>query len=428
MGAKQEGKLTLGYKVKDVSLASAGERIIEWAEAKMPVLMEVRRRFKEEEPLEGVRIGACLHVTKETAVLARTLVAGGAEVFLCASNPLSTQDNVAAALASEGVNVYAWRGETTEEYYRNLHAVLDGEPEITMDDGADLVATLHKERRELLSKVIGGTEETTTGVVRLKALASRGELMYPIVAVNEAKSKSLFDNPIGTGQSALDGIIRATNVLLAGKNVVVVGYGRVGSGIAERARGLGAKVTVVEADPIKALKAAMSGYLVASMDKAASYGDIFITATGNINVIRREHIEKMKDGAILANAGHFDVEISKPDLNELSIEKEKISDCVDRYTLKNGRRVYLLAEGRLVNLGCAEGHPSEVMDLSFSIQALSVRYILENKGKLPRGVLDVPPRIDAEVAELKLKSMGAETEKLTEEQERYLSSWELGTV
>lgn len=418
----------MGYKVKDVSLASAGEKIIEWAEAKMPVLMEVRRRFEEEEPLKGVRIGACLHVTKETAVLVRTLIAGGAEVFLCASNPLSTQDNVAAALANEGVSVYAWRGETTEEYYRNLHAVLDGEPEITMDDGADLVATLHKERRELLSKVIGGTEETTTGVVRLKALANRGELMYPIVAVNEAKSKSLFDNPIGTGQSALDGIIRATNVLLAGKNVVVVGYGRVGSGIAERARGLGAKVTVVEVDPIKALKAAMSGYLVASMDKAASYGEIFITATGNINVIRREHLEKMKDGAILANAGHFDVEISKPDLNELSIKKEKISDCVDKYTLRNGRRVYLLAEGRLVNLGCAEGHPSEVMDLSFSIQALSVKYILENKGKLPRGVLDVPPRIDAEVAELKLKSMGAETEKLTEEQEKYLSSWELGTV
>ncbi|HID16848.1 TPA: adenosylhomocysteinase, partial [Candidatus Bathyarchaeota archaeon] len=387
-----------------------------------------RRRFEKEKPLEGVRIGACLHVTKETAVLVRTLIAGGAEAFLCASNPLSTQDDVAAALASEGVSVYAWKGETTEEYYENLHAVLDGEPEVTMDDGADLVATLHKERRELLSKVIGGTEETTTGVVRLKALASKGELMYPIVAVNDAKTKSLFDNPIGTGQSALDGIIRATNVLLAGKNVVIVGYGRVGSGIAERARGLGAKVTVVEADPIKALKAAMSGYLVASMNKAASYGDIFITATGNINVIRREHLEKMKDGAILANAGHFDVEISKPDLNELSAGKERISDCVDRYALKNGRKVYLLAEGRLVNLGCAEGHPSEVMDLSFSIQALSVKYILENKDRLPRGVLDVPLRIDAEVAELKLKSMGAETEKLTEEQERYLSSWELGTV
>lgn len=418
----------MGHRIKDVSLASIGEKAIEWAEAKMPVLMNVRRRFEKEKPLEGVRIGACLHVTKETAVLVRTLIAGGAEAFLCASNPLSTQDDVAAALASEGVSVYAWKGETTEEYYENLHAVLDGEPEVTMDDGADLVATLHKERRELLSKVIGGTEETTTGVVRLKALASKGELMYPIVAVNDAKTKSLFDNPIGTGQSALDGIIRATNVLLAGKNVVIVGYGRVGSGIAERARGLGAKVTVVEADPIKALKAAMSGYLVASMNKAASYGDIFITATGNINVIRREHLEKMKDGAILANAGHFDVEISKPDLNELSAGKERISDCVDRYALKNGRKVYLLAEGRLVNLGCAEGHPSEVMDLSFSIQALSVKYILENKDRLPRGVLDVPLRIDAEVAELKLKSMGAETEKLTEEQERYLSSWELGTV
>ena len=416
------------YDIADSALAPEGKLRIEWAERQMPVLRLIKERFEKEKPLEGVRIGACLHVTKETAVLVRTLIAGGAEAFLCASNPLSTQDDVAAALASEGVSVYAWKGETTEEYYENLHAVLDGEPEVTMDDGADLVATLHKERRELLSKVIGGTEETTTGVVRLKALASKGELMYPIVAVNDAKTKSLFDNPIGTGQSALDGIIRATNVLLAGKNVVIVGYGRVGSGIAERARGLGAKVTVVEADPIKALKAAMSGYLVASMNKAASYGDIFITATGNINVIRREHLEKMKDGAILANAGHFDVEISKPDLNELSAGKERISDCVDRYALKNGRKVYLLAEGRLVNLGCAEGHPSEVMDLSFSIQALSVKYILENKDRLPRGVLDVPLRIDAEVAELKLKSMGAETEKLTEEQERYLSSWELGTV
>ena len=416
------------YDIADSALAPEGKLRIEWAERQMPVLRLIKERFEKEKPLEGVRIGACLHVTKETAVLVRTLIAGGAKAFLCASNPLSTQDDVAAALASEGVSVYAWKGETTEEYYENLHAVLDGEPEVTMDDGADLVATLHKERRELLSKVIGGTEETTTGVVRLKALASKGELMYPIVAVNDAKTKSLFDNPIGTGQSALDGIIRATNVLLAGKNVVIVGYGRVGSGIAERARGLGAKVTVVEADPIKALKAAMSGYLVASMNKAASYGDIFITATGNINVIRREHLEKMKDGAILANAGHFDVEISKPDLNELSAGKERISDCVDRYALKNGRKVYLLAEGRLVNLGCAEGHPSEVMDLSFSIQALSVKYILENKDRLPRGVLDVPLRIDAEVAELKLKSMGAETEKLTEEQERYLSSWELGTV
>jgi adenosylhomocysteinase len=415
-------------RVKDLSLAEEGKKIVEWAEFKMPVLAKIKERFEKEKPLKGVKIGACLHVTKETAVLTKTLIAGGAEVFLCASNPLSTQDEVAAALVNEGVNVYAWRGETTNEYYENLKIVLDNEPEVTIDDGADLVATIHKERLDLIKNIIGGTEETTTGVVRLKALAEKGELKYPIIAVNEAKSKSLFDNPIGTGQSAIDGIIRATNVLLAGKNVVVVGYGRVGSGIAERARGFGAKVTIVEVDPIKALKAAMSGYNVTSMDKASSYGDIFITATGDINVIREEHMRKMKDGAILANAGHFDVEISKPDLNKISIKKEKISNCVERFTLKNGRRIYLLAEGRLVNLGCAEGHPSEVMDLSFSIQALSIEYIVKNKGKLPCKVIDVPLDIDFEVARLKLQSMDIELEKLTEEQKRYLSSWEIGTI
>jgi len=415
-------------RVKDLSLAEEGKKIVEWAEFKMPVLAKIKERFEKEKPLKGVKIGACLHVTKETAVLTKTLIAGGAEVFLCASNPLSTQDEVAAALANEGVNVYAWRGETTNEYYENLKIVLDNEPEVTIDDGADLVATIHKERLDLIKNIIGGTEETTTGVIRLKALAEKGELKYPIIAVNEAKSKSLFDNPIGTGQSAIDGIIRATNVLLAGKNVVVVGYGRVGSGIAERARGFGAKVTIVEVDPIKALKAAMNGYNVTSMDKASSYGDIFITATGNINVIREEHMKKMRDGAILANAGHFDVEISKPDLNKISIKKEKISNCVERFTLKNGRRIYLLAEGRLVNLGCAEGHPSEVMDLSFSIQALSIEYIVKNKGKLPCKVIDVPLDIDFEVAGLKLRSMDVELEKLTEEQKRYLSSWEIGTI
>ncbi|MBS7655877.1 adenosylhomocysteinase [Candidatus Bathyarchaeota archaeon] len=415
-------------KVKDLSLAGEGRKIVEWAEAKMPVLMKIREKFEREKPLDGIKVGACLHVTKETAVLTRTLIAGGGEVFLCASNPLSTQDEVAAALASEGINVYAWRGETTKEYYENLNIVLDNKPEVTIDDGADLVATIHKERLDLIENIIGGTEETTTGVVRLKALAEKGELKYPIIAVNEAKSKSLFDNPIGTGQSAVDGVIRATNILLAGKNVVVVGYGRVGSGIAEKARGLGAKVTIVEVDPIKALKAAMSGYNVTSMNKASSYGDIFITATGDVNVIRGEHIEKMKEGAILANAGHFDVEISKPDLNKISIKKEGISSCVERFTLKNGRKIYLLAEGRLVNLGCAEGHPSEVMDLSFSIQALSVEYIIKNKGKLPCKVIDVPQDIDFEVAKLKLKSMNIELEELTEEQKRYLSSWELGTI
>jgi len=422
------GDVFMESRVKDLSLAEEGKKIVEWAEFKMPVLAKIKERFEKEKPLKGVKIGACLHVTKETAVLTKTLIAGGAEVFLCASNPLSTQDEVAAALANEGVNVYAWRGETTNEYYENLKIVLDNEPEVTIDDGADLVATIHKERLDLIKNIIGGTEETTTGVIRLKALAEKGELKYPIIAVNEAKSKSLFDNPIGTGQSAIDGIIRATNVLLAGKNVVVVGYGRVGSGIAERARGFGAKVTIVEVDPIKALKAAMNGYNVTSMDKASSYGDIFITATGNINVIREEHMKKMRDGAILANAGHFDVEISKPDLNKISIKKEKISNCVERFTLKNGRRIYLLAEGRLVNLGCAEGHPSEVMDLSFSIQALSIEYIVKNKGKLPCKVIDVPLDIDFEVAGLKLRSMDVELEKLTEEQKRYLSSWEIGTI
>jgi len=415
-------------RVKDLSLAGEGKKIVEWAESKMPVLTKIKEKFGREKPLRGVKIGACLHVTKETAVLTKTLIVGGAEVFLCASNPLSTQDEIAAALVNEGIKVYAWKGETTKDYYENLKSVLDSEPEVTIDDGADLVATIHKERLDLIDNIIGGTEETTTGVVRLKALAEKGELKYPIIAVNEAKSKSLFDNPIGTGQSALDGIMRATNVLLAGKNVVVVGYGRVGSGIAEKARGLNAKVTIVEVDPIKALKAAMNGYNVTSMSKASVYGDIFITATGDINVIREEHMKKMKDGVILANAGHFDVEISKPDLNKISIKKEKISNCVERFTLQNGRRIYLLAEGRLVNLGCAEGHPSEVMDLSFSIQALSVEYIVKNKGKLPCKVIDVPSDIDFKVAKIKLQSMDAELEELTEEQKKYLSSWELGTI
>jgi adenosylhomocysteinase len=423
-----KGDAFMESRVKDLSLAGEGKKIVEWAESKMPVLTKIKERFGREKPLRGVKIGACLHVTKETAVLTKTLIVGGAEVFLCASNPLSTQDEIAAALVNEGIKVYAWKGETTKDYYENLKSVLDSEPEVTIDDGADLVATIHKERLDLIDNIIGGTEETTTGVVRLKALAEKGELKYPIIAVNEAKSKSLFDNPIGTGQSALDGIMRATNVLLAGKNVVIVGYGRVGSGIAEKARGLNAKVTIVEVDPIKALKAAMNGYNVTSMSKASVYGDIFITATGDINVIREEHMKKMKDGVILANAGHFDVEISKPDLNKISIKKEKISNCVERFTLQNGRRIYLLAEGRLVNLGCAEGHPSEVMDLSFSIQALSVEYIVKNKGKLPCKVIDVPSDIDFEVAKIKLQSMDAELEELTEEQKKYLSSWELGTI
>ncbi len=433
------------FRVRDLSLAEEGRRKIEWAEQHMPVLMGIRREFEGSRPLEGVRVGACLHITKETAVLVRTLKAGGAEVYLTASNPLSTQDDVAAALAVEGIGVYGFRGEDEREYYENIGRVLAHRPNITIDDGADLVSTLHKlyhgvggrevgyagrfvdDVGEVIEGVLGGSEETTTGVVRLRAMAREGKLLYPIIAVNDAKSKMLFDNPVGTGQSALDGIMRATNILLAGKVVVVAGFGNVGSGIAYRARGLGARVIVVEVDPVKALKAAMDGFEVMSMDEASRHGDIFITATGNINVIRREHLEAMKDGAILANAGHFDVEISKRDLESLSVSRERVRPCLERYVLRDGRRLYLLAEGRLVNLGCAEGHPSEVMDMSFSLQALTARYIVENRGRLPREVLDVPREIDEEVARRKLESMGLSLERLTEEQERYLRSWALGT-
>jgi adenosylhomocysteinase len=420
--------VVLDFKVKDPALREEGVKAIRWAESRMPVLMEVKREFTRERPLKDVRVGACLHVTKETGALMRTLKAGGAEVALCGSNPLSTQDPVAAALAREDVKVYAWRGQTAEEYYECIRLTLEQDPMVTLDDGADLVTTLHREGGGRLNAVYGGTEETTTGVIRLRALSTQGVLKYPIIAVNDAQSKSLFDNPLGTGQSALDGVIRATNILIAGKEVVVAGYGRVGSGIAERAKGLGAKVTVVECDPIKALKAAMSGYRVTCMDEAASYGDLFITATGDVNVIRGRHFQAMKDGAILANAGHFDVEISKPELKSISVKVERVSPCVEAYTLKDGRRLYLLAEGRLVNLACGEGHPSDVMDLSFALQALSVRYIVENRGRLPVGVLEVPAEIDRRVACLKLSTMGVKLEALTDEQRRYLSSWELGTV
>jgi len=435
------------YWIKDQSLAERGRKRIAWSETQMPVLMEIRRRFSEEKPLRNIRVGACLHITTDTGVLMRALAAGGAELYLCASNPLSTQDDVAAALVEEGVHVYAFRGQTEEEYYRCLGYVIASKPMITMDDGADLISAIHKLRygirtreldylkdivngmdfEELVNGIVGGSEETTTGVIRLKALAREKKLLYPVIAVNDAESKRLFDNPIGTGQSALDGIVRATNTLLAGRDAVVVGFGNVGSGIAYRLRGMGARVTVVEVDPIKALKAVMDGFNVEPMSKAARHGDLFITATGNINVIRREHFEAMRDGAILANAGHFNVEISVRDLEEISIRKERISDCIMRYVLRDGRRLYLLAEGRLVNLACAEGHPSEVMDMSFSLQALSARYLVENRGRLPRDVLKVPEEIDREVAGLKLEAMGIEVERLTDEQKRYLSSWTLGT-
>lgn len=416
------------HQIKDINLSEGGRVAIEWAESRMPVLMGLRKRFQSEKPLAELQISACLHVTKETAVLVETLMQGGAKVALCGSNPLSTQDNVASALAKTGVNVFAWRGQASSEYYDCIDSVLSYKPNVTLDDGADLVSTVHREHTDMIEGIFGGTEETTTGVVRLRAMAKDGALKYPIVAVNDAQSKSLFDNPLGTGQSALDGVIRATNVLIAGKDVVVVGYGRVGSGIAERAKGHGARVTIVESNPISALKAAMSGYKVTTMKDAARYADIVITATGDINVVRKEHLLEMKDKAILANAGHFDVEISKPDLEEVSVEKRKLGFCIDEYKLKNNKRVFLLAEGRLVNLGCAEGHPSDVMDLSFSIQLLCVEYILKNKGRLVSTVLDVPKDVDLEVARLKLHSMGISIEELTEEQKRYLTSWEMGTL
>jgi len=435
------------YLVKDIGLWKKGEELIYWAERHMPVLMKIRERFAKEKPLKGLKISASLHVTKETAVLVRTLVAGGAEVYLAPCNPLSTQDEVAAALANEGIHVYAWRGMNFEEYYSAIGKVMGIKPNITMDDGADLVTTIHKiywntkdkdaeiafkasgnvDAKSLVKKIKGGTEETTTGVNRLKAMEREGVLLYPIIAVNESYTKYLFDNRYGTGQSTLDGIIRATNVLIAGKTVVVCGYGWCGRGIARRARGLGAHVVVTEVDPIKALEAVFDGFTVMPLEKAAEIGDIFITATGNINVIRGEHIIKMKDGAILANAGHFNVEISLKDLEELSVRRRRIRNYIEEYELKNGRKVYLLCEGRLVNLVAAEGHPSEVMDMSFSNQALAVEYIVKNEGKLEPRVYKIPDELDAKVAELKLESMGIEIDKLTEEQERYLSSWKAGT-
>ncbi|HLI45914.1 MAG TPA: adenosylhomocysteinase [Geobacterales bacterium] len=411
------------YKIKDPNLSDKGELDISWASSRMPVLNLIRKEFEKEKPFRSIVIGACLHVTKETAVLMLTLKAGGAEIYLAGSNPLSTQDHVAAALVKNGINVFAWRKETEEEYYWCIDKVIEARPDITLDDGADLTAEIHKKGL----KVKGGTEETTTGVIRLRALERNGELKYPIISVNDAYTKFMFDNRYGTGQSTIDGILRATSVLITGKKFVVCGYGWVGRGIAMRAKGMGADVIVTEVDPIKALEAAMDGYRVMSLREAARIGDIFVTATGDINVIRREHFELMKDGAILANSGHFNVEISIKDLENLSVNKREIRENVQEYTLKNGNRLYLLGEGRLVNLACAEGHPSEVMDLSFSLQALSARYLVEQSEKLDIKVHKVPYEIDKRVAELKLKSLGIEIDKLTEEQEQYLRSWTLGT-
>ncbi|NOZ82253.1 MAG: adenosylhomocysteinase [Euryarchaeota archaeon] len=416
------------YDVKDLSLAEEGKLRIEWAERQMPVLRLIRERFEKEKPLEGVRISACLHVTTETANLMLTLKAGGAQLALCASNPLSTQDDVAACLVKEyGIPVFAVRGEDKQTYYEHLHAALDNRPQVTLDDGGDLVSTIHKERQELLEVVVGGTEETTTGVIRFRSMAEQGVLRYPIISVNDANTKHMFDNRYGTGQSTIDGILRATNVLLAGKNFVVAGYGWCGRGVAMRAHGMGANVIVTETDPLKALEAVMDGYRVMPMSEAAKVGDIFVTVTGDINVIREEHFRLMKDGAILANSGHFNVEIEIPALERLAKSKRRIREHVDEYVLEDGRRLYLLGEGRLINLAAAEGHPASVMDMSFANQALCAEYIVKEGRKLEPGVYPVPEHIDREVARLKLQSMGVSIDTLTEEQRKYLSSWEMGT-
>jgi adenosylhomocysteinase len=415
--------------VKDLGLALKGRERIEWASGEMRVLALIHERFQKERPLTGITIGACLHVTTETANLVETLFAGGAEVALCASNPLSTQDDVAAALCEEtGIEVYAIKGEDNETYYRHINSVLDTRPNVTMDDGADLVSLLHKERQDQLGEVIGGTEETTTGVIRMRAMAADGALRYPIVSVNDANTKHLFDNRFGTGQSTIDAIMRSTNLLLAGRTVVVCGYGMCGRGVASRAKGLGAQVVVTEVDTLPALEAAMEGYRVMPLREAARIGEVFVTVTGDTGVIRREHLELMRDGAVLANAGHFDVEIDKSALAELAGGAvRRIRDFVDEFTFADGRRVHLLAEGRLVNLAAAEGHPAAVMDMSFANQALSVEWIVKRRGTLDPKVHPVPAEIDAEVARLKLQTMGIEIDALTKEQEEYLRSWEQGT-
>ncbi|MCM8830900.1 MAG: adenosylhomocysteinase [Candidatus Omnitrophica bacterium] len=418
----------MNYQIKDIKLAKKGLLRIEWAKNNMPVLTLIMKRFKNKKPLKNLKISCCLHVTTETAVLIETLICGGAKVSLCASNPLSTQDDVAAALVKEfGVSVYAKKGEDTKTYYEHIKAVLFTKPDVTMDDGADLVSFIHNLPSDVHKNIIGGTEETTTGVIRLKALAKANKLRYPIIAVNEAKTKHFFDNRYGTGQSTIDGIIRATNKLIAGTNFVVCGYGWCGKGLAMRAKGAGANVIVVEIDPLKALEACMDGYNVLNIKEASRIGDIFVTVTGNINVIRKEHFKNMKNGAIVANAGHFNVEIDIQGLQSLSKRKRLIRDFVEEYTLYNGKKIYLLAEGRLINLVSAEGHPAQVMDLSFANQALSVEYLKNNYQKLEKKVYIVPQDIDNMIAMLKLKTMGIKLERLTAEQRKYLSSWRLGT-
>ncbi len=417
------------YKVKDIKFAPQGKRMIDWAERHMPVLAEIRRELSKKKPLKGMRVGAALHTEAKTAVLVRTLVAAGAKVAITSCNPLSTRDEVAAALAKEGVEVYAWRGETAQEYYINLNHVLDIKPDVLVDDGADLISLVHSKRTALLKRVQGASEETTTGVNRLRMMAADGALKFPVIAVNDSPAKRFFDNRFGTAESTFQAITGITNTLIAGKNIVVVGYGFVGRGIASRAKGLGAIVTVVETDPIKALEATMDGFRVAGMAKAAQVGDIFVTTTGNLKVIREEHMRAMKDGAILCNAGHFNVEIDIPALRKLAVKRCEVLEDVEEFQLKDGRRLYLLAEGRLVNLAGKRslGHPMEIMDMSFALQALSVEYIAKHAGALEPKVYEVPAEIDRKVAELKLKSIGVELEKPTKEQLEYLRSWRAGT-
>ena len=418
----------IDHEVKDLGLAAQGRLRIEWAERDMPVLRLIRERFAREKPLRGIRLGACLHVTTETANLMRTLQAGGAELALCASNPLSTQDDVAASLVADyGVSVFAIKGEDGETYYRHVRAVLATNPRITMDDGADLVTTLLKERTDLIPHMLGSTEETTTGVIRLRAMAAEGQIRFPVIAVNDADSKHLFDNRYGTGQSTIDGILRATNKLLAGSTFVVAGYGMCSRGIAMRARGMGAHVIITEVNPLRALEAVMDGYAVMPMREAARRGDIFVTSTGCKQVIGEEHFAVMKDGAIVANSGHFNVEIDIPALEGMSVSRRPIRPFVEEFTLADGRHIYLLGEGRLINLAAAEGHPSSVMDMSFANQALAAEYLVKNAGRLEPRVYRMPEELDREIARLKLQAMGVSIDVLTPEQERYLRSWEEGT-
>jgi adenosylhomocysteinase len=419
---------TKRYDVKDLKLAAEGVRRIRWADRQMPVLSAIRERFAAEQPLAGYRISACLHVTTETANLMRTLKAGGADVVLCASNPLSTQDDAAAALVSEfDISVFAIKGEDNDTYYQHIEAAVDHKPQLTMDDGADVIGVLHTARREQLGDIIAGMEETTTGVIRLKAMEADGALAFPVIAVNDARTKHFFDNRYGTGQSTIDGIIRATNVLIAGKRFVVAGYGWVGRGVAMRARGMGAQVMILEVDPMRALEALMDGYEVTTMEAAAPLGDIFCTATGDKHVIRGEHLERMKDGAILCNTGHFNVEIDIPALRSLAVETSEARAFVEEFVREDGTRLYLLAEGRLVNISAAEGHPAIVMDMSFANQALSTEYAVAHAASLERRVYPVPREIDEEIARLKLETMGVSIDTLTEEQARYLASWDEGT-